>query len=117
MLHPSWKMNKMRAFQSGNERKNVECHPYIYIYILLDGATSTSLPYLAGLPLSMGFQKGGGICVSERCGICYISDGCVVSGPCLAVVYGVPLLLVGGVAEAIESETECVDVSLVGVRL
>jgi len=38
-------------------------------------------------------------------------------GPVLAAVCWVPLLLVGGVAEAIESETECVGVSLVGVRL
>jgi len=35
----------------------------------------------------------------------------------LAAVGWVPLLWVGGVAEAIESETECVDVRLVGVRL
>jgi len=33
--------------------------------MLLGGATSTSLPYLAGLPLSMGFQKGAGL-VSVR---------------------------------------------------
>ena len=36
-------------------------------------------------------------------------------GPVLAAVGWVPLLLVGGVAEAMESEAEWVDVSLVGL--
>src|SRR6218665_1227711 len=30
----------------------------------------------------MGFQKGGGTCVSERCGFCYISDRWFVGRPC-----------------------------------
>ena len=64
------------------------CHLSILVrnlfvgYTLLGDATSTTLPYLTVLPLSIGFQKGGGTCVSERCGFCYQTDRWFVSRLC-----------------------------------
>ena len=52
---------------------------------LLGDATSSSLPYITVFACSMGFQEGGGICVSERCGCCYIRDTWFVSRPVLGL--------------------------------